>query len=119
MHGFDLGVPSISQSYIPTNSSSINKLPAEYERIVEKEFHRGRYLGPFSQAELESIIGPFQFSPLSLVPKCGKPGKFHGVHDFSHPCHSSTNQVSTNSAINAHDFPFPWGTFSIISLIIF
>ena len=117
---FDLGIPSISQSYVPTNSSSINKLPAEYEEIVEKEFLRGRYLGPFSQAELESIIGPFQSSPLSLVPKPGKPGKFRGVHDFSHPRQSSTNPVSSiNSAINAHDFPCTWGTFSTVSLIIF
>ena len=42
MHGFHLGIPSISQSYVPANSSSINKLPAEYEEIVEKEFHKGR-----------------------------------------------------------------------------
>jgi len=48
MHGFNLGIPSISQSYVPPNSPSINKLPAEYEEIVEKEFHKGRYLSPFS-----------------------------------------------------------------------
>ena len=120
MHGFHLGIPSISQSYVPANSSSINKLPTEYEEIVEKEFHKGRYLGPFSQAELESIIGPFQSSPLSLVPKPGKPGKFRGVHDFSYPHQSSTNPISSiNSAIDAHDFPCTWGTFSTISLIIF
>ena len=120
MHGFNLGIPSIPQSYVPPNSPSINKLPAEYEEIVEKEFHKGRYLGPFSRAELESIIGPFQSSPLSLVPKPGKPGKFCGVHDFSHPRQPSTNLVSSiNSAINPHDFPCTWGTFSTISLIIF
>ena len=55
MHGFHLRISSISQSYVPANSSSINKLPAEYEEIVEKEFHEGRYLGPFLQAELKSI----------------------------------------------------------------
>ena len=75
MHGFHLRVPSISQSYVHANSSSINKLPTEYEEIAEKEFHKGRYLGPFSQAELESIIGPFQSSPLSLVLTPGKSGK--------------------------------------------
>ena len=85
MHGFNLGIPSISQSYVPANSLTIYKLPVEYEEIVEKEFCKGRYLGPFSQAELESIIGHFQSSPLSLVPKPRKPGKFRGVHDFSHP----------------------------------
>ena len=48
MHGFNLGIPSISQSSVPANSLTIYKLPAEYEEIVEKEFHKGRYLSPFS-----------------------------------------------------------------------
>lgn len=87
---------------------------------MEKEFRKGRYIGPFSRAELESVIGPFQSSPLSLVPKPGKPGKYRGVHDFSHPRQPSTNPISSiNSAINAHDFPCTWGTFSTICLIIF
>jgi len=40
MHGFNLGIPSISRTYVPANNPSINKLPAEYEEIVEKEFQR-------------------------------------------------------------------------------
>ena len=86
MHGFDLGIPSISQTYVPANSPSIYKLPREYEEIVDKEFQKGRSIGPFLRADLESILGPFQSSPLSLVPKPGKPGKFCAVHDFSHLC---------------------------------
>ena len=119
MHGFHLGIPSISQSYIPADSSSINKLPTEYEEIVEKEFHRGRYLGPFSrQSSNLSLV--LSIIPLSLVPKLGKPGKFCGVHDFSYPRQSSTNPISSiNLAIDVHDFPCTWGTFSTISLIIF
>ena len=74
--GFDVGVPSIQQTYIPPNSSVINKYPEVYEEIVETEFQKGRYLGPFSRAELESLIGPFQSSPLSLVTKPGKPGRY-------------------------------------------
>ena len=45
--GFDVGVPSIQQTYIPPNSSLINKYPEVYEEIVETEFQKGRYLGPF------------------------------------------------------------------------
>jgi len=41
MHGFNLGIPSISRTYVPANNPSINKLPAEYEEIVEKEFQKG------------------------------------------------------------------------------
>ena len=65
--GFDVGVPSIQQTYIPPNSLLINKYPKVYKEIVETEFQKGRYLGPFSRAELKSLIGPFQSSPLSLV----------------------------------------------------
>ena len=120
MHGFDLGIPSISQTYVPANNPSIYKLPREYEEIVDKEFQKGRYIGPFSRADLESIIGPFQSSPLSLVPKPGKPGKFRAVHDFSHPRQTSTNPIpSINSAINSQDFPCTWGMFSTICLIIY
>ena len=119
-HGFNLGIHSISRTYVPANNPSINKLPAEYEEIVEKEFQKGQYISPFSRKELEAMIGPFQSSPLSLVPKLGKPGKYRVVHDFSHPCQSSTNPNSSiNSTISSHDFPCTWGTFSTICLIIY
>ena len=85
VHGFDVGIHTISKTYVPPNNPSILKHPKIYNEIVENEFQKGRYLGPFSQAKLEALIGPFQSSPLSLVPKPGKPGKFHVVHDFSHP----------------------------------
>lgn len=118
--GFDVGIPNIQKTYAPPNSSIINKYPEAYEEIVEKEFQKGRYLGPFSRAELEALIGPFQSSPLSLVTKPGKPGKYRAVHDFSHPRPSNTNSVpSINSAINSHDFPCTWGTFSTVCLIIY
>jgi hypothetical protein len=120
VHGFDVGVPIISQTYIPPNNPFILKHPEVYNEIVENEFRKKRYVGPFSQAKLEALIGPFQSSPLSLVPKPGKPGKYCGVHDFSHP-HSSGQSLITsiNSAIDSHDFPCTWGTFSTVCLIIY
>ena len=33
--------------------------------------------------EVEALIDPFQSSPLSWVPKAGKPGKYCAVHNFS------------------------------------
>ena len=118
--GFDVGVPSIQQTYIPPNSSLINKYPKVYEEIVETDFQKGRYLGPFSRAELKSLIGPFQSLPLSLATKPGKPGKYCMVHNFLHPCLPCTNPVqSINSAINSQDFPCTWGTFSTICPIIY
>ena len=120
IQGFDVGVPSIQQTYIPPNSSLINKYPEVYKEIVETEFWKARYLGPFSKAELESLIRTFQSSPLCLVTKPGKPGKYSMVYDFLHPHSTCTNLVqSINLAINSQDFPCTWGTFSTICLIIY
>ena len=120
VHGFDVGILSISKTYVPPNNPSIFKHPEVYNEIVENEFRKGRYIGPFSQADLEALIGPFQSSPLSLVPKPGKPGKYRAVHDFSHPHTSDKDAISSiNSNINSHDFPCTWGTFSTVCLIIY
>ena len=120
IQGFDVRIPNISKTYAPHNSSIITKYPEVYEEIVEKEFKKGRYLGPFLRSELEALIGPFQSLPLSLVTKPGKPGKYPTVHDFSHPRSSNMNPVpSINSAINSHHFPCTWGTFSTVCLIIY
>ena len=120
VHGFDVGILSISKTYVPPNNPSIFKHPEVYNEIMENEFRKGRYIGPFSQANLEALIGPFQSSPLSLVPKPGKPGKYRGVHDFSHPHAPDKGAISSiNSNIDSHDFPCTWGTFSTVCLIIY
>jgi len=120
VHGFDIGVPIILQTYVLPNNPSILKHPEVYSEIVENEFQKKRYIGPFSQAKLEALIGPFQSSPLFLVPKPGKPGKYHGVHDFSHPHSLGQSLISSiNLAINSHKFPCTWGTFSTVCLIIY
>ena len=106
--GFDVGVPSIQQIYIPPNSSLINKYPEVYKEIVETEFQKGRYLGPFSRVELESLIRPFQSSPLSLVTKPRKPGKYHMVL-ISHTCtHHAQIQFNLSILPSVHRiFPAP------------
>ena len=74
--GFDLGIPLIQCTYAPPNHSSINSLLDVYSNIVDNEFSTGCYIRPFSCTELELILGSFQTSPLSLVPKTLKPGKY-------------------------------------------
>ena len=119
IHGFDVGILSISKTYVPPNNLSIFKHLDVYNEIVENKFRKGRYIGPFTQANLKALIGPFQSSPHSLVPKLGKPGKYRAVHDFSHPHLSDKNAISSiNSNIDSHDFPCTWGTFSMVCLII-
>jgi len=118
VQGFDLGIPTFYKTYTPSNHPSLLSLPEIHAEITQKEFDAGRYLGPFTQQELETFIGPFQSSPLSLVPKPGKPGKYRPVHDFSHP-HSPYIISSINSYINIDNFPCTWGTFHAVALIIF
>ena len=116
--GFDLGIPHIGGTYIPPNHPSIIPLANVYKQIVDSEFTAGRYIGPFTQTELEWVLGPFQSSPLSLVPKTSSPGSYRAVHDFSHPHNPSPNAASINSHIDGDKFPCTWGTFSTVALLI-
>ena len=117
MEGFDLGIPQVRRTYTPPNHSSIRELHDVYSSITNSEFSAGRYIGPFTQHQLEAVLGPFQTSPLSLVPKTSKPGKFRAVHNFSHPHNPLPNTSSINSHIDANLFPCTWGTFSTVALL--
>jgi len=116
--GFDAGIRQIYQTATPFNGPSLHIYSTAYQQIVEKEFECGRYIGPCSRTEVESLIGPFQSSPLSLVPKPGKPGKFRAVHNFSHPHLPSTQLSSINYTIDSNMYPCTWGTFATICYTI-
>jgi hypothetical protein len=64
-YGFDVGIPPIYATSAPSNSSSLNTYLQQYNNIVHREFQSGRYIGPCTKKEVESLIGPFQSSPLS------------------------------------------------------
>ena len=116
--GFELGIPRIFDTYTPPNHSSIVNLPDVYNSIIHNEFISGRYIGPCTRAQVEAELGPFQTSPLSLIPKTSKPGKFRAIHNFSYPHHPTPRTTSINSHIDSNDFPCTWGTFDIIALLI-
>ena len=116
--GFDVGIPRIRITYSPPNHPSVHLLPDVYNSIVDSEFKAGRYIGPFTREQVESAIGPFQTSPLSLVPKTSKPGIYRAVHNFSHPYNPSNDATSINSHIDGDKFPCTWGTFSTVALLI-
>ncbi len=117
-NGFDLGIPRINNTYTPHNHHSIKHLHTVYNEIVDCEFAAGRYIGPFTRQQLEANLGPFQTSPLSLVPKTSKPGKYQAVHDFSHLHNPLPKAASINSHIDSADFPCTWGTFTTVALLI-
>ena len=118
--GFLIDVPNIVSTQAPPNNPIIHEYQSQFNKIVDLEISKRRYLGPFSRQIIESLIGPFQSSPFSIIPKPGKPGHFRLIQNYSFPhnvtpCHLNP---SINSFLNSDDFPTTWGTFTIISLLI-
>lgn len=117
-HGFDAGIPAITSTLAPLNHPSVVQYSNQLLSIVQREFAQCRYFGPYSEAQVIDLIGPFQSSPLSIIPKPGKPGKFRLIQNFSHPYTSTQGRVSVNSHIDPARYPCTWGTFANVALII-
>ena len=115
--GFVIGMPRFLATRTPDNSPSVNQQARILENIIQDELRKGRYLGPFAQHELEAVIGPFQSSPISLVPKPHKPSVFRLVQNFSYPHTPRRGHQSVNSALQSDDFPCTWGTFTAMALL--
>ena len=116
-HGAHAGIPKLLHSFTPLNKESTELLEDIFNKMIQAEFDKGRYLGPFTQEELEREIGPFQSSPLSLVPKAGKPGKYRLIQNLSFP-HNNQPTPSINSLLDADDFPCTWGTFRTVCTLV-
>jgi hypothetical protein len=109
-YGFNVGVKYVAHTFTPPNDKSISSHQTIFQQAVKHEFDMGRYEGPFSQQEVESLLGPFQSSPLSIIPKPQKPGKYRIIQNFSSPYNNSTVRA-INTDIISSDFPCTWGTF--------
>ena len=69
--GFNVGICAITSTFTPPNKASIEQHAIAFEDYVNNEFQKGHYLSPFTQAQIKSVLGPFQSSPLSIIPKLG------------------------------------------------
>lgn len=119
VQGFDMGFPRIVHTYSPPNLQSSKDLHEHLMRNINHELEVGRYIGPFKCDELERLIGPFQSSPLSVIPKPGKPGKYRIIQNFSFPYSALDNNIqSINSRANPDDFPCTWGTFNTVCQVV-
>jgi hypothetical protein len=116
--GFNAGIPKITRTYALPNHISVRLLPLVFSEIVNHEFDHKHYISPFSQTEVETLIGPFQTSPLSLVDKLGKPNQYRMVQNLSHPHNPINNIHSINHFLNSDLFPCIWSTFSNTCLLI-
>ncbi|KAJ8455566.1 hypothetical protein ONZ45_g18907 [Pleurotus djamor] len=118
--GFDLHVPAISKTQAPPNKPTIFEHISIFRDLIDAEVDKGRYIGPFSESELTSSIGPFQTSPFSILEKPSSPGKYRLLQNYSFPHTPITlfPNPSINSQIGPDDFPATWGTFCTIAGII-
>jgi hypothetical protein len=118
--GFLINIPNISLTQAPPNNPVIHKYQAQFNKIVDLEISKQHYLGPFSRQLTEDLIGPFQSSPFSIIPKPGKPNRFRLIQNYSFPHDVTPHHInpSINSFLDSDEFPTSWGTFTIISLLI-
>ncbi|KIK80559.1 hypothetical protein PAXRUDRAFT_158357 [Paxillus rubicundulus Ve08.2h10] len=119
-YGFILDFPSLECSQTPPYKDSIITYSDKFNEIVLREIHKGRYIGPFTLDIIKCSLGRFQSSPLSIIPKLGRPGKFRLVQNFSFPPSPTCSfpNPSINSYINSDHFPSTWGKFSVVLLLI-
>ena len=112
--GFDVGIHTITSTFTPPNKASIEQHAIAFEDYVNNEFRKGRYLGPFTQAQIESILGPFQSSPLSIIPKPGRVDKFRLLQNLSFPY----SPGSINHTIDSDLYPCIWSTFGMVCTLL-
>ena len=117
--GFDIGIRPISTTFTPPNRPTVLDNIDAFRELVRKERQLGRYYGPFTRSEVESLIGPFQTSPFSLIPKPHKPQVLRLIQNLSYPRNPLPTGISSiNSSIDASEYPCTWGTFTAISLVL-
>ncbi|SJL06821.1 uncharacterized protein ARMOST_10163 [Armillaria ostoyae] len=112
--GFNIGIPPIHTTFTPPNNSSIDLFHSQFDKMVKHEFDADRYIGPFIRKQVEDLIGPFQTSPLSLIPKPHTVDELRLIQNYSFPRSPSFHHSSINYFISSDDFPCTWGTFNVM-----
>ena len=119
-NGFCATAPTITQSFTPSNNTSTNVHCSAFDDILHKEFKKQQYIGPFTWDALEAVLRPFQSSPLSIIPKPGKPGKFHLIQNLSYPYSPQPGKLlSINAQVDPSLFPCKWESFYIACTLIY
>ncbi|GBE80149.1 hypothetical protein SCP_0213520 [Sparassis crispa] len=115
-YGFPIGdFAPLLRTFAPSNHSSGSEHIDFIRQYISEQVSLGRMTGPYSQAQVEHILGTFFVSsPLAVVPKAGSK-KFRLVQNCSY---QDEFGVSVNSQINSDDFPTKWGTAAEVAEII-
>ncbi|GBE88972.1 hypothetical protein SCP_1403800 [Sparassis crispa] len=103
------------RTFAPLNHSSGAEHINFIRQYISEQVSLGCMTGPYSQAQVEHILGShFVSSPLAVVPKAGSK-KFRLVQNCSY---QDEFGVSVNSQINSDNFPTKWGTAAEVAEII-
>ncbi|KAE8269259.1 hypothetical protein A4X09_0g3087 [Tilletia walkeri] len=112
--GFDFGIPPIQETRTPPNQISATENMEVLDQIAAKELEKGRWAGPYSREEIEKEIGPFQSSPMGLIPKPN--GDWRLVQDLSYPRNGS--YLSINSYIVADEYLTTWDDVTTVFVVL-
>jgi hypothetical protein len=115
LYGFSLGIPPIVSDLHPFNRDSATEYHAALDVEFSKELEAGRYIGPFRASTIHAVLGPFQSSPLSVIPKSN--GGYRIIQNFSYPYTPTKGISSINSHLHSSDHPCTWGTFHAVALV--
>lgn len=85
-----------------SNLLSVMNNPQTVQRYLEEELREGRMVGPLGQEEAQLV----HVSPIGIIPKSHKPGKWRLIHDLSSP-----NGASINDGISPE-----WSSLAYVSL---
>ena len=116
--GFPLGDFSILSTFTPNNHASIEQFHDVFDKNMQHELDTGRWLGPYSASVITQVLGPFQTSPMSIIPKPNKPGAYRFIQNLSYPQRPFREVTSINSRLAIADWPCSWGTFFATALLI-
>ncbi|KAL1942665.1 hypothetical protein VTO73DRAFT_4905 [Trametes versicolor] len=116
-YGFAIGdLEPITETFTPENHSGGVEHMDFIMEYVNEQVAAGHMSGPYTQAEVEGILGtPFRSSPLAVVEKPGAPGKWRLIQNCSF---KDAHGVSVNDLIDNDDFPTKWGTAAEVADII-
>lgn len=117
---FNAGVPRINLTFTLKNKSSIHQLSEQFNNIVNAKFKKSYYLGFFIKKQVKQTISSFQTSPLHIILKPNKLGKFQLIQDLSFPHKNplSSSIQAINLAIDFAQFSCTWGTFNSTYLLV-
>jgi hypothetical protein len=104
-----------SVPYGTGQSSEYHRLNIHLHRLINPPYH---IILRSSSVYCSTSTPRDANSPLSIIPKSNKPGKFRLAQNFSFPHALDAPILSINTQLDSSLHPCTWGTFSTMALCI-